>query len=70
MGWVIFMLVIALIVQSVRASNLKHDLWVQEEITKSKLKDIELLEDDNKDLRHWLGLRRARSNPNENQKPN
>lgn len=70
MGWIILVLVITLIVQSIRASNLKYDLRTQKEITKCKLKDVELLEDDNKDLRQWLGLHRARANPNENQNVN
>ncbi len=68
MGWIIFVLVIAFIAQSVRASVLKTNLWVQEEITKCKLKDIELLTSENKDLNNWLGLRRARADENEGKK--
>lgn len=54
MGWIALTLLIALIVQSIRARNLAHDLWVEKEILKTRETYIKILEEKNKDYNQWL----------------
>ena len=71
MGWIIFILIILLIAQSIRASNLKQDLKASKEITKTKEQYINILEETNKAYRQYL-FREYLPHPEkkDNQKPN